>query len=154
MKNVNILSLFIILSICLIPLSSIEAALVPTLKTTHQVKKTIKKKARKGLKNHKKRLKKHPQRARKKHFKPEQQNEYEGIWAILIAILSIYLITAILLTVFGFIYMIPGLWVTGVILLLIPIILIIYSIIKSSIQNKKSKKEVAAREAAKKKITK
>lgn len=141
MKNAYTLSIFIILSLCLTPFQTTQAALVPVEKTSPPTKKLKKKVLRQNIKKAKRQVKKHKNKYRKKSYKPGQQDNYESIWVTIVLILSIYFITAITLTVLGFVFALPGLWVVGIILLAIPVILFLIGIIQGLINSKRQAKE-------------
>jgi Flp pilus assembly protein TadB len=141
MKNAYALSIFIILSLCLTPFQTTQAALVPVEKTNSPTKKLKKKVLRQNIKKAKLQLRKHKKKHQKRSYKQQQEDNYSSIGAWVILILSIYFITAITLTIVGFVFALPGLWVTGIILLAIPIILFLIGIIQGTINSRKQAKE-------------
>ncbi|MBL4650706.1 MAG: hypothetical protein JKY03_13325 [Aureispira sp.] len=141
MKNAYTLSIFIILSLCLTPFQTTQAALVPVEKTSPPTKRLKKKVLRQNIKKAKLQVKKHKNKYRKKSYKLKQQDNYESIWVTIVLILSIYFITAITLTVLGFVFALPALWVIGITLLAIPFTIFLIGLIQSLINSHKQAKE-------------
>lgn len=121
MKQYYIFILVILINIGLVPVSSLQANAVPVEVTSQKAVQKIKKKRQQSFKRHYKKLFKN--KRKKQAHKPEQQNDYGGIWAIIITFLAIYVITAIVLIVVGFVFALPGLWITGICLLVVPFII-------------------------------
>lgn len=143
MKNTYILSIFIILNLCLTPFQTTQAALVPVEVTNQKANKKNTKKRQQLHKNqYKKQLKHKFKRTWKKRSpKPEQQNDYGGFWAIIITVISVYLITAILFIIFGFLFGLVGLWITGICFLVIPFLIFLIRDLAGSIEQRKFKKK-------------
>jgi Flp pilus assembly protein TadB len=143
MKQYYIFILLILINIGLVPVSSLQANAVPVEITSQkEVQKIKKKRQRSFKKHHKKRFK---NKRKKQAPKPEQQNDYEGIWAMIITFLSIYIITAIVLIVVGFVFAFPVLWITGICLLVTPFIIHLLIWLGEDIQVRKSIKKEAER---------
>lgn len=142
MKNAPTFCLLIILSLCLSPFQATQAALVPIKKSSVTTKKIERNTQRKNIKKTKLKFKQH-----KKHLhKPEQQNIYRVITAILITFLALYVIGAILLIIFGIVFGLISLWITGICLLGIPLIILLISAISNEISYRKYLKEKKLRE--------
>lgn len=139
MKHTYILSIFIILNLCLIPFQTTQAALVPVEVINQKAsKKNLKKRQQFHKKQYKKQLK---NKFKKRSPKPEQQNDYGGFWAIIITVLSVYAITAILFIIFGFLFGLIGLWITGICMLAIPTLIFFIRDLSFSIKRRKLKKK-------------
>ena len=141
MKNAYTFSILVILSLCLPPFQTAQAALVPVEKTSSPTKKFKKKAPRQNIKKTKFQLRKQKEAHQKHSYKPEQQNDYEGIWITIITLISIYLITDILFIIFGFVFGLVGLWITGICLLVIPILIFLIRSIDGNIKRRKLEKK-------------
>lgn len=141
MKNYYALTLLIILSLFLPPFQSLHANLVPIEKSNYQTKKSTKKAHRQTLKKAQQKFKKQRKKYKKSTHKPEQQNGYGALWALLIGLISFYVIGAIVFIIVGFVFTIPALWITGICLLGVPLLISIISGIISAIEVSKYKKE-------------
>lgn len=146
--------LFLVLCL-LLPTLPLQAALVPIQKTNQTTKKRTYKKRRKCLrklssKQHKPLQSYRSKSKQKKHRRPDQKNDYEGIWALLISIVSIYFIIAITLTILGFVFMLPGLWIAGITLILAPFIVLLYFFIKGAVAQKKHREKPTKKKAEQK----
>jgi Flp pilus assembly protein TadB len=143
MKNTYILSIFIILNLCLTPFQTTQAALVPVEVTNQKAsKKNLKKRQGFHKKQYKKQLKNKFKRTWKKRSpKPEQQNEYGAFWAIIITVISAYAITAILFIIFGFLFGLIPLWITGICMVVTPFLILLIRDLAGTIEQRKFKKK-------------
>lgn len=133
MKKNYAFSLLIILSLFFVPIQISYAALVPVKKTSPKTTKRIQKRKLKRAKNT---YKHHWSVNQKKQApKPEQQKDYEGVWALLITILVLYFGTGLTLLIVGLALMIPGLWIAGVVVLSLPFLAFLIYMLISAIQN-------------------
>ena len=130
MKNTSLFSILIILSLFFAPNKSLQAGLVPVEKANTQTKKLKKKGLRKKNKKIKFQLRKQKKRST---TKAQQKSSYMGLLLIALILLALYILIAIALIVLGFIFTIPPLWVTGILLLAIPLTILIITLIADSI---------------------
>lgn len=135
MKKIYFFPLLIILSLFFAPIQISHAALVPIQKTTQKASKRLQKRK---LKRTKRAYKRRWNATQKKNApKPEQQNDYGGIWAILITLIVLYFGTGITLMIVGFALMVPGLWIAGIVVVALPFVVLLVAIIAAAIREAK-----------------
>ena len=153
MKNSYVFTFLILLSLFLTPLQSVQAALVPIEKTTNQSKVITKKIKKKSVRFSKKYSKKRFKTNRKKQFrKPDQQNIYGIITALVIGAICLYFSIPIVLLIVGISLAIPGLWIASICLFALPFLLLLIGWIVDSVSHANhQKKEKLERESQSKK---
>ncbi len=153
MKNSSVFTFLILLSLFLTPFQSVQAALVPVEKTINQSKVISKKNKKKSIHLSKKNSKKRFKTNRTKQFrKPNRQNIYGIITALVIGAICLYFSIPITLLIVGLSLAIPGLWIASICLFALPFLcLLIISIIDAISDANYQKKERLEREAQNKK---
>jgi hypothetical protein len=143
MKNASLFSILIILSLFFVPTQALQAGLVPVEKASTQTKKLKNKFLRKKNRKTKFQLKK-----QKKTYstKSQQKSNYMGFLTVALILLAFYLIIAIALLVLGFIFALPALWVTGILLIGIPLTIFIIIFISDTIAAAQYAKEEKIRQ--------
>jgi Flp pilus assembly protein TadB len=142
MKNSSVFTFLILLSLFLTPFQSVQAALVPVEKTINQSKVISKKNKKKSIHLSKKNSKKRFKTNRTKQFrKPNRQNIYGIITALVIGAICLYFSIPITLLIVGLTLAIPGLWIASICLFALPFLLLLIAWIVNSVNYANYQKE-------------